>query len=61
MNYAVVVLGGILFLALVYYYFPVVGGVHWFRGPVTTIEGYEGMDKPVTDRESAMSSGSVEK
>lgn len=38
MNYSVVVLGGVLFLSLVYYYFPVYGGVHWFKGPVTTID-----------------------
>ena len=54
MNYAVVVYGGVLFLALVYYYFPVYGGVHWFTGPVTTLEGYEGRgEKPVMDRDSA--------
>ncbi|KAH9834444.1 APC amino acid permease [Rhodofomes roseus] len=38
MNYAVVVLGGVLILSLVWYYFPVYGGVHWFTGPVSTIE-----------------------
>ncbi|KAF5385979.1 hypothetical protein D9615_002624 [Tricholomella constricta] len=30
-------LGGTLCLAVVYYYFPVYGGVHWFKGPVQTI------------------------
>ncbi|KAJ7619544.1 APC amino acid permease [Roridomyces roridus] len=34
MNYTVVVMGGILFLSLVYYYLPIVGGVHWFKGPI---------------------------
>ncbi|KAF8130357.1 amino acid/polyamine transporter I [Boletus edulis] len=34
MNYTVVVLGGVLVLSLVWYYFPVYGGVHWFTGPV---------------------------
>jgi len=38
MNYTVVVLGGVLILSLVWYYFPVYGGVHWFTGPVSTIE-----------------------
>ncbi|KAJ7618132.1 APC amino acid permease [Mycena polygramma] len=38
MNYSVVVLGGILFLALCYYYFPRYGGVHWFRGPVANVD-----------------------
>lgn len=38
MNYTVVVLGGILGLSLVWYYFPKYGGRHWFTGPVRTIE-----------------------
>ncbi|KAK1230084.1 hypothetical protein PQX77_006838 [Marasmius sp. AFHP31] len=38
MNYSVVVLGGVMLLSLVWYYLPVYGGVHWFTGPVTTIE-----------------------
>lgn len=42
MNYTVVVYGGVLVLALAYYYFPVYGGVHWFTGPVRTIEYEEG-------------------
>jgi len=37
MNYTVVVLGGMLFLSVVWYYFPVYGGVHWFTGPVPNI------------------------
>jgi hypothetical protein len=38
MNYTVVVLGGVLALSLVWYYFPGYGGVHWFTGPLKTIE-----------------------
>ena len=38
MNYSVVVLGGVLILSLVWYYFPVYGGVHWFTGPVRNVE-----------------------
>ncbi|KAH7912918.1 amino acid/polyamine transporter I [Hygrophoropsis aurantiaca] len=34
MNYTVVVLGGVLFLAVTWYYLPVYGGVNWFKGPV---------------------------
>ncbi|KAG2091227.1 amino acid permease-domain-containing protein, partial [Suillus discolor] len=34
MNYTVVVLGGFMFLAISWYYFPVYGGVHWYTGPV---------------------------
>ncbi|KAF8438637.1 amino acid/polyamine transporter I [Boletus edulis BED1] len=37
MNYTVVVLGGVLVLSLVWYYFPVYGGVHWFTGPVPNV------------------------
>jgi hypothetical protein len=40
MNYTVVVLGGVLILSLLWYYFPVYGGVHWFAGPVPTVDGY---------------------
>lgn len=38
MNYAVVVLGGVLALSLLWYCFPVYGGVHWFTGPIKTVE-----------------------
>jgi hypothetical protein len=40
MNYTVVVLGGVFILSLVWYYFPVYGGVHWFEGPRPTVDGY---------------------
>jgi hypothetical protein len=40
MNYTVVVLGGVFILSLVWYYFPVYGGVHWFEGPVPTVDGH---------------------
>lgn len=38
LTFSKVVLGGTLFLSLVWYYFPKYGGVHWFTGPVPTIE-----------------------
>lgn len=38
MNYTVVVLGGVLVLSLVYYYFPKYGGKNWFTGPIPTID-----------------------
>jgi len=38
MNYTVVVLGGVMFLSLVWYYLPKYGGVHWFTGPVATLD-----------------------
>ncbi|KAG6906845.1 hypothetical protein DXG01_011724 [Tephrocybe rancida] len=55
MNYTVVVLGGILFLSVVWFYFPRYGGVHWFTGPVPNIDD----GAPDNARES--SDGSVEK
>ena len=39
MNYTIVVLGGTFALALIYYYFPRYGGVHWFSGPISNIDG----------------------
>lgn len=44
MNYTVVVLFGTLFLSLVWYYFPVYGGVHWFTGPVPTVAAVQEED-----------------
>ena len=38
MNYTVAVLGGVILLSLVWYYFPKYGGVHWFTGPVSNVE-----------------------
>lgn len=38
MNYTVVVLGGVLLLSVIWYYFPKYGGVHWFTGPLRTID-----------------------
>ncbi|EIN05728.1 APC amino acid permease [Punctularia strigosozonata HHB-11173 SS5] len=37
MNYTVAVSGGVVALSLVYYYFPVYGGKHWFTGPVRNV------------------------
>ncbi|KAK0228875.1 APC amino acid permease [Armillaria fumosa] len=40
MNYTAVTdfAGGVLILAIVYFYFPKYGGINWFTGPVTTVE-----------------------
>ncbi|KAK0211069.1 APC amino acid permease [Desarmillaria ectypa] len=38
MNYTVVVQGGVLILATVYFYFPRYGGINWFTGPISTVE-----------------------
>jgi hypothetical protein len=29
---------GIMTLSIVWYYFPKYGGVHWFKGPISTVE-----------------------
>ena len=42
MNYTVVVLGGVLILSLIWYYFPVYGGVHWFNGPQSNLDSVGG-------------------
>jgi len=55
MNYSIVVLGGILVLSVIYFYFPKYGGVYWFKGPVNTLG-----DVPV-DESSQGSRGSLEK
>lgn len=40
MNYTVIVLGGWFILSIVWYYFPIYGGVHWFEGPRPTVGGH---------------------
>ena len=52
MNYTVVVLGGVLVLSLVWYYFPVYGGVHWFTGPVRTVGKDDAAEGPSRDSSS---------
>ncbi|CCM01799.1 uncharacterized protein FIBRA_03866 [Fibroporia radiculosa] len=59
MNYTIVVLGGWILLCLAYYYFPVYGGVYWFRGPVANIGKMEaveaaGMSSSVEDEKPYM-------
>ncbi|KIK65794.1 hypothetical protein GYMLUDRAFT_38280 [Collybiopsis luxurians FD-317 M1] len=44
MNYTVVVLGAVVLLSTAYYFFPVYGGVHWFKGPVVTMDESESND-----------------
>ena len=45
MNYAVVVLGGVFVISLVYHYFPKYGGRNWFTGPVATIGSGPDVDR----------------
>ncbi|KAJ6552791.1 amino acid/polyamine transporter I [Mycena capillaripes] len=42
MNYSCVVLGGTLIFAVVYYYFPKIGGKYWFEGPVKNVPSDDG-------------------
>ncbi|KAJ7227632.1 APC amino acid permease [Mycena rebaudengoi] len=44
MNYTVVVLFGVWFLAIGYYYLPYYGGMYWFEGPISTVQE-EGAEK----------------
>lgn len=52
MNYACVVLGGILSLAVAYYYVPVYGGKVWFRGPLRNVDVMTGSDLGSTEKVS---------
>ncbi|KAG9076013.1 GABA-specific high-affinity permease [Ceratobasidium sp. UAMH 11750] len=50
MNYAVVVTGAVFIGSLIWYWFPKYGGVHWFEGPIATVEV---LDKPTSTPERA--------
>lgn len=51
-NYTSVVLGGVMLLAMAWYYFPVYGGVHWFRGPTFNVEEKTSSRRSVGDEVS---------
>ncbi|KAI0063022.1 APC amino acid permease [Artomyces pyxidatus] len=51
MNYTVVVLGGVMILSVVWYYFPKYGGVYWFTGPIPTIDS-AGSEESISDGSS---------
>lgn len=42
MNYSVAVMGAVMIGSLIWYWFPKYGGVHWFEGPVSTVEVLDG-------------------
>lgn len=56
-----VVLSGVLLLSLVWYYFPVYGGVHWFTGPVRTVNNdtSEGSGRSFTTGSTEKSAGTI--
>jgi hypothetical protein len=60
MNYTAAVLGGVFILSLVWYYFPVYGGVHWFEGPVPNVDRYVGHQWVVPKAVEERRDGSVE-
>nr|GAT58958.1 GABA permease [Mycena chlorophos] len=61
MNYTVVVVGGVLVLALAYYFVPRWGGREWFVGPVETVERERGKELDAGSKdEDEKSAGSDE-
>jgi len=61
MNYTIVVLGGVLALALAYYYCPKYGGVYWFNGPTNTLRRQQEEQEERERRGRTASLGSTEK
>ncbi|EUC65010.1 APC amino acid permease, partial [Rhizoctonia solani AG-3 Rhs1AP] len=55
MNYAVVVMGGVMVGSVVWYYFPKYGGVYWFEGPISTIVIGDGASSARTRAPSTIS------
>ncbi len=62
MNYATVVFGGVLGLAILYYFFPRYGGRHWFQGPLGALRVLENDAKEASasfsDKDSTRKEGS---
>ncbi|KAJ4485271.1 amino acid/polyamine transporter I [Lentinula aciculospora] len=50
MNYTVLVIGSVMLFATVYYFFPVYGGIHWFKGPVVTAKDDMDLDGSAESR-----------
>lgn len=50
MNYTIVVMGGVMILSLVYYYFPKYGGVYWFKGPIANIDDENSDSESVSEK-----------
>ncbi|KAF7799180.1 hypothetical protein EIP86_010411 [Pleurotus ostreatoroseus] len=61
MNYTVVVMGGVIISALVYFYFPRYGGIHWFEGPVRNIQARDDEKEDPENVLVSRSSGSDDK
>ena len=61
MNYTVVVLGGVLVLSVVWYYFPIYGGVHWFTGPVPNVGNDDAANTDSSSEDRKVEAGVDEK
>ncbi|KAF8688928.1 APC amino acid permease, partial [Rhizoctonia solani] len=55
MNYAIVVMGAVMIGSVVWYYFPKYGGIHWFEGPVSTVDVTDGTSSAHTRAASTVS------
>ncbi|CAE6416220.1 unnamed protein product [Rhizoctonia solani] len=55
MNYATVVMGAVMIGSVVWYYFPKYGGIHWFEGPVSTVDVTDGTSSAHTRAASTVS------
>ena len=61
MNYTSACLGAWVLLSLIWYYLPVYGGVHWFKGPVPNIDTEREFTSSTTSMEKSGDSNSLEK
>ena len=61
MNYTVVVLGGVLVLSVVWYYFPIYGAVHWFTGPVPNVGNDDAANTDSSSEDRKVEAGVDEK
>jgi len=61
MNYTSACLGAWVLLSLIWYYLPVYGGVHWFKGPVPNIDSEREFTSSTTSMEKSGDSNSLEK
>lgn len=46
-------------LSVLYFYFPVYGGMHWFNGPVSTIKDYTLNTTPSDDLQGGYDSEKI--
>ena len=61
MNYTVVVFGGVILFATIYFFFPKYGGMYWFEGPIGMLRLEQGEMMEDEKRKKTGSDGSIEK